>query len=200
MTLPLEYTGPVSGVITGLIFGFALERAGFASGCKLTAQLRFTDWAVFKVMFSAILVCAVGLYVLQLTGLMSKDDIFIPTTYFWGTLLGGVGVGAGMAVGGYCPGTSVVSFVSGRIDGFIFFLGIILGTIAFAGAFTWLEPVLEALPGPEAQTVPELLRVPDWVVLLALGAVFAAVAWFTRKPAVTHKSAALGSGLLENPQ
>lgn len=183
MTFPFEFTGPVSGLICGGVFGFALERAGFASGCKLTAQLRFTDWAVFKVMFTAILVAATGLWILQLLGLMAKEDIFIPTTYFWATLLGGVGVGAGMAIGGYCPGTSVVSFMSGRIDGFVFFLGILAGTAAFAGVFTWVEPLMEALPGPEAQTVPELLGVPDWVILIALGAVFAAVAWLTRNPA-----------------
>ncbi len=182
MTLPLELAGPVSGLALGGIFGFALERAGFASGCKLTAQLRFTDWAVFKVMFTAILVCAVGLDLLQLFGLMSKDDIFIPTTYFWGTLLGGVGVGAGMAIGGYCPGTSVVSFMSGRLDGLVFFAGIVLGTVGFAGAYTAVEPLLEALPGPEAQTVAELLHLPEWAVLLALAAVFAAVAWLTRTP------------------
>lgn len=183
MTLPFEYSGPISGIMLGLIFGFALERAGFASGCKLTAQLRFTDWAVFKVMFTAILVSATGLYLLQILGMMSKDDIFIPTTYFWGTLLGGVGVGAGMAIGGYCPGTSVVSFMSGRIDGLVFFIGIVVGTIGFAGAYTVLEPLLEALPGPEAQTVSELLHVPDWVVLIALVGVFATVAWFTRDSA-----------------
>ncbi|MFA5940330.1 MAG: YeeE/YedE thiosulfate transporter family protein [Sinimarinibacterium sp.] len=183
MIFPLEYTGPVSGLICGGVFGFALERAGFASGCKLTAQLRFTDWAVFKVMFTAILVAATGLWILQLLGMMAKEDIFIPTTYFWATLLGGVGVGAGMAIGGYCPGTSVVSFMSGRIDGFVFFLGILAGTAAFAGAYTWVEPLMNALPGPEAQTVSELLGVPDWVILIALGAVFATVAWFTRNPA-----------------
>lgn len=183
MTFPLDYTGPISGLLCGGIFGFALERAGFASGCKLTAQLRFTDWAVFKVMFTAILVAATGLWLLQLLGVMAKEDIFIPTTYFWATLLGGVGVGAGMAIGGYCPGTSVVSFMSGRIDGFVFFLGILAGTGAFAAVYTQVQPLMEALPGPEAQTVPELLGVPDWVILITLGAVFATVAWFTRAPA-----------------
>lgn len=193
MTFPLDYSGPVSGLILGGIFGFALERAGFASGCKLTAQLRFADWAVFKVMFTAILVAAGGLWLLDLAGIMSKQDIFIPTTYFWATLLGGVGVGAGMAIGGYCPGTSVVSFMSGRLDGFVFFLGIVLGTVGFAGAYTSLEPLLEALPGPEAQTVSELLGVPDWVILLALGGVFAAVAWFTRAPAAAPACAQMPS-------
>lgn len=181
MTLPLAFTGIASGLFCGLVFGFALERAGFASACNLTAQLRFKDWRVFKVMFTAIIVAAIGLYALQATGLMAKDDIYIPSVFLWATLLGGVGVGAGMAVGGYCPGTSVVGFFSGKIDGLVFFLGLILGTFVFAGAYDALEPMLEALPGPEAQTVPELLHLPAPVVLLMLVTCLVGVGWLTRE-------------------
>ena len=183
MSFPLGYTGVISGLVCGLVFGFALERAGFASACKLTAQLRFRDWAVFNVMFTAILVCAFGLYFLQLAGLVSSDSLYVPTTYLWATALGGVGVGAGMAIGGYCPGTSVVGFMSGKIDGLVFFLGIVLGTWVFAGAYDTLEPMLEAAPGPQGQTLSQLLHVPDLVVLLALTAVAAGVGWFTARPA-----------------
>lgn len=192
MTLPLEFTGIASGLFCGLVFGFALERAGFASACNLTAQLRFKDWRVFKVMFTAIIVCAFGLYFLQLAGMMSKDDIYVPTVFLWATLLGGVGVGAGMAVGGYCPGTSVVGFVSGKIDGFVFFIGLILGTFLFAGAYEAIEPILEAVPGPEAQTVPELLGLPTPVVLLMLLACLVGVGWMTRdkKPAARTEAPA----------
>lgn len=185
MSLPLGFNGVVSGLLCGLIFGFALERAGFASACKLTAQLRFKDWAVFNVMFTAILVAAFGMYFLQLTGLLSMDQVYVPTTYFWATALGGVGVGAGMAIGGYCPGTSVVGFMSGKIDGLVFFAGIIIGTWVFAGAYDSMLPLLEAAPGPEAQTLSQLLHVPDWVVLMGLTAVAAVVGWFTARPPAT---------------
>lgn len=181
MTLPLGLTGVASGLVCGLVFGFALERAGFASACNLTAQLRFKDWRVFKVMFTAIIVAAFGLYLLQAGGLMTKDDIFIPSVFLWATLLGGVGVGAGMAVGGYCPGTSVVGFVSGKIDGLVFFLGLALGTFVFAGAYDAIEPILEAVPGPEAQTVPELLHLPTLLVLFMLLGVLVGVGWMTRE-------------------
>lgn len=167
------------------MFGFALERAGFASACNLTAQLRFKDWRVFKVMFTAIIVAAFGLFFLQAGGVMAKNDIYIPTVFLWATLLGGVGVGAGMAVGGYCPGTSVVGFVSGKIDGLVFFIGLALGTYVFAGAYDAIAPILEAVPGPTAQTVPELLNLPTIVVLLMLLACLVGVGWMTRdkKPA-----------------
>lgn len=183
MTFPLGYDGILSGLLCGLVFGFALERAGFASACKLTAQLRFRDWAVFNVMFTAILVAAFGLYFLQLAGLLSMDEVYVPTTYLWATALGGVGVGAGMAIGGYCPGTSVVGFMSGKLDGLVFFAGIVIGTWLFAGAYDWIEPMLKAAPGPDAQTLSQLLHVPDIVVLLGLTAVAAAVGWFTARPA-----------------
>ena len=94
MTFPLGYDGILSGLLCGLVFGFALERAGFASACKLTAQLRFRDWAVFNVMFTAILVAAFGLYFLQLAGLLSMDEVYVPTTYLWATALGGVEIGS----------------------------------------------------------------------------------------------------------
>lgn len=176
--------GIASGLICGLVFGFALERAGFGSASKLTAQLRFKDWAVFNVMFTAILVSAVGLYVLQLAGMVDMDAIYIPSAFLWATLLGGVGVGAGMSIGGYCPGTSVVGFCSGKIDALVFFGGLIFGTFIFAGAYGFLEPMLTALPAPEAQTIPELLGVPTWVVLGALVAFAAVVGYLTtRKPA-----------------
>ncbi len=45
-------------ILLGFGFGFVLERAGFGSGCKLTAQFRLSDWSVFKVMFTAIVFTA----------------------------------------------------------------------------------------------------------------------------------------------
>ena len=170
-----------SGLFLGMLFGFALERAGFASGCKLTAQLRFQDWAVFNVMFTAILVCAVGLQILDAIGVIQSEALYTPTVFLWATLIGGLLIGAGMAVGGYCPGTSVVSFMSGKIDGLVFFVGLLIGVVVFAGAYESLEPMLTALPGPEGQTLSELLHLPDWLILVALIGVAAAVGILTRK-------------------
>ena len=117
MTLPIYDNGVASGLLSGVLFGYVLENAGFASPRKLTAQFRFSDWSVFKVMFTAIIVAAIGLYAAMEFGLMRPNGIFIPTTFFWASLTGGALVGAGMAVGGYCPGTSTVGLATGRLDG-----------------------------------------------------------------------------------
>jgi uncharacterized membrane protein YedE/YeeE len=168
MNLPLMDSGMITGLICGIGFGYVLQRAGFSSPCRLTAQLRLNDWTVFKVMFSAILVAAGGLSLLEWTGIIDSAELYTPTTYLWAVLAGGALVGLGFAVGGYCPGTSMVALFSGKLDALAFLGGLIAGTWMFAGVYTSLEQFLVAGEGPEAQTLPQLLGLPTWVVMLAL--------------------------------
>jgi hypothetical protein len=168
MTLPIYDSGVASGLLSGLLFGYVLENAGFASPRKLTAQFRFTDWSVFKVMFTAIIVAAVGLYAAIAIGWMPANGVYIPTTFFWATLTGGALIGAGMAVGGYCPGTSTVAFATGRLDALVFMIGMVLGTGLFAGLFDPIKGFYLAGEGPRAQTLDSLLGIPVWAVLIIL--------------------------------
>ncbi len=181
MSLPLGDTGPVSGILLGLVFGFALENAGFGSSCKLTAQLRFQDWAVFKVMFTAIIVASGGLYLLQAAGMVDVTrDLFVPSVFLWGSSIGGVLIGAGMALGGYCPGTSVVALFSGKLDGLLFLFGIGLGTLVFNALSTQLEGWAWKQVGPDSLTLPQLLHLPAWLVWALLLAVLLAIGFLTR--------------------
>lgn len=186
MTFPLGWTGPLSGLVCGALFGFVLQRGGLGNGCRLTAQLRLKDWTVFNVMFTAIIVAAAGLYLLELAGLVQSSNLFVPTTFLWATLLGGALIGVGMGVGGYCPGTAVVGAAAGRIDGIVFFVGLVLGVVIFAGIYNPIEPLLGAAAGPQSQTLDQLLGLPAWVVLLLLAAVAAAVWWFTRRSGTSN--------------
>lgn len=185
MSLPLYDNGVASGLLCGVLFGYVLENAGLASPRKLTAQFRFSDWSVFKVMFTAIVVAALGLYAATAGGLMPAGSIFIPTTFFWATLTGGALVGAGMAIGGYCPGTSSVALASGRLDGLFFIVGMVLGTALFAAVYDHIEGFYNAAAGPQAQTLPQLFGVPAWLVVAVLAVLavlgFAAGSWFERR-------------------
>lgn len=176
MNFPINDGGLASGLLCGVLFGYVLENAGFGSPCKLTAQFQLRDWSVFKVMFTAIVVAAIGLFVCEAEGWLKPDDVFIPTTYFWATLLGGALIGVGFSTGGYCPGTSVVAFASGRLDAVVFMLGLVAGTGGFAGVYNQLGDFLEAGKGPDSQTLPELLGVSGPVVLAGL--VLAAIGGF----------------------
>ncbi|WP_224407568.1 DUF6691 family protein [Afifella sp. IM 167] len=171
--LPLYDNAPAAGLLAGILFGYALEGAGFGSPRKLTAQFRLTDFAVIKVMFTAVIVCAVGLWLAGLAGILKPDGVFVPTVYLWAIAAGGLFIGAGFAIGGYCPGTSAVGFASGRWDALVFILGMVAGTTIFAAFFTQLEAFYLAGKGPNGQTMMDLTGLPEWAILAIMaGAAF----------------------------
>lgn len=198
--LPLNDGGALSALICGALFGFVLENAGFGSPTKLTAQFKLTDWSVFKVMFTAIVVAAGGLWLLKLAGLLNPDQVFVPTALLVAAAIGGVLVGSGFAIGGYCPGTSVVGLFSGRLDALVFIVGLLLGTFVFAGLY---GPAIEAVMAmgeiETGDTFTDAWGTPEWAILAALGAalvgVFVAGSWFERrsKGPVTAEQAVAGA-------
>ena len=123
----------------GVGFGFVLESAGFGSARKLTAVFYFTDMAVVKVMFTAIVTAMVGVYVLAAAGLLDLDEIYLVPTNYGAQFLGGLVFGAGFIVGGYCPGTAVAAGATGRIDAMGFILGIIAGIGVYAELMTGVD-------------------------------------------------------------
>ncbi len=165
----LDYGTAGTALASGILFGYVLEQAGFGSPCKLTAQFRLTDWSVFKVMFTAIIVAAIGILLLQTENYFGSRGFFVPTTFLWATAIGGALIGAGFAFGGYCPGTSVVGFMSGRIDGLVFMVGMVIGVWGFAGVFdaSWMQDVLTSAKFT-AKTLPQLLGVSPWLVVAVM--------------------------------
>jgi uncharacterized membrane protein YedE/YeeE len=116
----------------GALFGFWLERAGFGSSRKLTAIFYFEDFAVLKVMFSAMATAGLVLAVLASLGKVDLHSFFVPATVLWPQAIGGLVFGAGFVVGGWCPGTAAVGLASGKIDALTFLVGAGLGSVAFA--------------------------------------------------------------------
>lgn len=160
----------------GFLFGFFLERAGFSSARQLTAQFYFLDWSVLKVMFSAIVVAMLGLAWLALAGVVDLGRIYIPETYFWPQITGGVLLGAGFILGGYCPGTSVVAAATGKLDGLFFLAGILAGIFGFG----LLEPSIHSFNASGARgslTLPQLLNLPAGVVAFLIVAAAIAAFW-----------------------
>lgn len=131
--LPLSqnpWTYAVFGLI-GFAFGFVLEMSGFGNSKKLSAQFYFRDLTVLKVMFGAIVTAMVLLYLSSAIGILDFNLVYVPETYLWPGLLGGVIMGFGFIIGGFCPGTSVVSTATLKIDGALFLLGAFFGVFAF---------------------------------------------------------------------
>ncbi len=104
----------------GIGFGFFLEQAGFGSARKLTNQFYFKDMAVFRVMFTAIVTAMLGLFYLSALGWVDLSLVYISPTYLWPQIVGGLLLGVGFIVGGYCPGTSMVAVATGKLDALVF--------------------------------------------------------------------------------
>jgi len=134
--LAVSAENPWTYLLFGLIgfgFGFTLEMSGFGDSRKLAAQFYFKELTVLKVMFTAIAVAmtltfgAVGL------GLLDFNLVWVNPTYLSSGILGGLIMGVGFIIGGFCPTTSLASAATGKIDGMLFMLG------GFVGAFLFGE-------------------------------------------------------------
>lgn len=180
-------TEMVLAVLIGIGFGFVLERAGFGRADNLASIFYGRDFRVMRVMFTAIVTAMIGVYFLDLIGFMPIGEIGLLPTYFLPQLVGGLLLGAGFIIGGYCPGTSLVAIASGKIDALIFVSGIFVGS----AAFTLSYPTLANFHGSTAMgrlLIHEWLGVPSGVVVLgvalfAVGSLYAV----TRIEAIVRK-------------
>jgi uncharacterized membrane protein YedE/YeeE len=145
MELPLVLSGLghngelVVSIFIGIAFGFSLERAGFGRANHLVSIFYGRDFRVLRVMFTAILTAMMGLYFLDAFGVMPLSNIGLLPSFIVPALVGGLILGVGFVVGGYCPGTSIVAVASGKLDGLLFLMGIFLGTTGVAVAYDSLK-------------------------------------------------------------
>jgi uncharacterized protein len=179
-------TGLVVAFILGLGFGFALERAGFGSARKLVSQFYLDDMAVFKVMFTAIVTAMLGVTYLSWVGVLDLSRVFMAPTFILPQIVGGLILGVGFVVGGYCPGTALAATATGRIDAAIYGLGIYAGTLLFAEAYPVFKPLHTATPLGQT-TIPQYFDLPYGlvvfvVVVMAVGG-FAGAGWVEKKMA-----------------
>jgi rhodanese-related sulfurtransferase len=127
--------GLVVAVLIGIAFGFVLERAGFGRADKLAAQFYLRDMRVFKVMFTAIVTAMLGLMIASALGFANLREIsesIASLTWIWPMLIGGLVLGAGFIISGYCPGTSIVATASGNADGLFTVGGVVAGTFVYS--------------------------------------------------------------------
>ena len=184
----------VVAFITGIGFGFFLERGGFNSAKKLAAQFYFTDLTVFKVMFTAIITAMVGLYYLSVIGFVDLSLVYLTPTFLLPQVIGGLLLGFGFVIGGYCPGTSCVAAATGRIDAMVYLGGIMFGILVFGEVFPLVSTFYVSTPMGQI-TLPQITGLPYGlmvflVVFMALGG-FVGAEWIEKKMASKKAGASL---------
>lgn len=173
------YSLQIAGLI-GFLFGFVLERAGFGNARKLTAIFYLRDFAVLKVMFTAIVICILGLLYFSIFNWIDLSRVHILPTYIWPQIAGGLILGIGFVMGGYCPTTSVVATVSGKFDGLIFLFGMVLGSFIFAELFPLLKGFYEAgHMGPVR--LSDILKINSGIVALLVCLMAVGAYWIVEK-------------------
>ncbi len=125
--------------IIGIGFGFVLESNGFSSSRRLAGMFYGYDTTVLKVFFTAAIVGSVGLLFLGLFKWIDLSSIYINPTYLWSTLGGGVIMGAGFIMGGFCPGTGLSALSIGKIDAMVFAAGGLTGAFLFAESYPYIQ-------------------------------------------------------------
>ena len=131
------------------------------------SQFYLNDLAVFKVMFTAIVTAMLGVTYLGWIGWLDLSLVYLVPTYLVPQMVGGLVLGVGFVVGGYCPGTSVAATATGRLDGALYVLGIFAGTFTFAELYPLLKGFYLSGAGV-AQTIPQTFGLPYGVVVFAV--------------------------------
>lgn len=161
--------------LIGIGFGFTLEQAGFSSSRKLAGMFYGYDTTVLKVFFTAAITAMLGLLMFNAAGMIDMEIIYVNQFYIYSAIAGGVVMGAGFIIGGFCPGTSVCAAAIGKIDAIVFVLGSIIGIFLFGETY----PLWEELHDATFAGSPKLsndLGLSD--SLLALLIIVAAIAMF----------------------
>ncbi len=125
----------VVAVLLGFGFGFVLEASGFSSSRKIVGLFYGYDFTVLRVFFTATITAMVGLLYFNYMGWVDLSMIYFPPTFVKAAIIGGVIMGTGFIIGGFCPGTGLCGAAIGKIDGILFVIGLYIGIFAFSEAF-----------------------------------------------------------------
>jgi uncharacterized membrane protein YedE/YeeE len=155
----------LSGFITGILFGFLLQRGQVLRYEKQLGALRLMDMTIVKFMLSSILVAMVGVYLLHDLGLAKLS---VKSTVLGGNLIGGLIFGVGWGLFGYCPGTAVGALGEGRWGTLWGIAGMIIGAALFAEAYPFLKQTVLTWGNLGKLTFPQVLGVNHWIIIPVL--------------------------------
>jgi hypothetical protein len=179
-----ENTNLFLAFLIGIAFGFVLEASGFSSSRKLAGVFYGYDMVVLKVFFTGAITAMLGLLFFSLFGWVDLDLVYVNPTYLTSAIVGGVVMGIGFIMGGYCPGTSFCGASIGKIDAMVFIVGLFIGVSIFGAGYNWWDEMYVArfLGSPKISTS---LGLSDGVfaiilIVIALG-MFAAAEWAEKK-------------------
>jgi hypothetical protein len=176
----VQFINLLSAFLVGTGFGFALEQGGFSSSRKLAGMFYGYDATVLKVFFTAAILAMIGSRILSALGLLDMELVFHNHYYMGPAITGGVIMGAGFIMGGFCPGTGISAAAIGKIDGFVFLLGGGVGAFLFAESYpVILEFMGSGHRGPVK--LSESLGINDTLFIFGVTVMATGMFWIAEK-------------------
>ena len=186
----------VLAIVIGAAFGAVLDRVGATNPGLIIKMLNLTDLHLMRTILLGIGSASVLLFGGLMLGLVDPGHLSVKDTYA-GVFVGGIFLGIGFAVAGYCPGTGLTAAATGRWDAWFFVLGGLLGAGAYMLVYRYFEgsALLAKLAGGKATLgviegtdYPALFGVSGEWLGLALGVLLMVIAAllpgrFMRRPA-----------------
>lgn len=155
------------GLGTGVAFGTLLQKGRVAKSEVIMDQLLLRDATVAKIMGTAIVVGGAGVHALVQRGRAQLD---IKPLRLAAILGGAVMFGSGLAVIGYCPGTTLAAIGERRRDAIAGALGMLAGAALYVRAYPRIAPVLAA--GDRGKvTLPKATQTSPWPWIAGMAAV-----------------------------
>ncbi|MFI4859840.1 MAG: YeeE/YedE thiosulfate transporter family protein [Phycisphaerales bacterium JB063] len=174
-----DWTTLLLGGLTGLVFGFLLQKGKVTRYETIVGQFLLRDFTVLKVMLTAMAVGAVGIYGMLQLGMI--DGLHLKSAQVVNNVAGGLIFGVGMAVLGYCPGTGVAAIGDGARDAVPGVLGMLVGAALFAEVSPWVGRVLAPIGDWGKITFADVTGLSPWVFVAVLVAGAVAVFLLMRK-------------------
>ncbi len=167
------------GFITGILFGFLLQRGQVLRYDKQLGALRLMDLTIVKFMLSSILVAMVGFYLLYDLGLAKLS---VKATILGGTVIGGLLFGVGWGLFGFCPGTAMGAVGEGRWGALWGIAGMIVGAALYAEAYPLMKQTVLTWGDLGRLTLPQVLGLNHWLVIpVIIAGTLGLFYWFEKR-------------------
>ncbi|MEW6078667.1 MAG: YeeE/YedE thiosulfate transporter family protein [Thermodesulfobacteriota bacterium] len=167
------------GLATGIVFGFLLQKGRVLRFDKQVGAMLFLDMTIFKFMLSSILVGMVGINLLSDLGIITLSH---KPMNAGAVIIGGALFGAGWAIMGYCPGTSIGALGEGRWHAVFAIIGMITGAAVYAELYPVFKTTVLAWKDFGKIGLPEVTGISKWgIIPLFWVAVFGLFVFFEKK-------------------
>lgn len=170
-------TAILTGLLMGAAFGLALEKSRVFEPGMIVGQMQLRNFIMLKVFLTAVATGAVALAALNGFGLVKLQP---KAAVYAADIVGGLLLGAGIALAGACPGTILAQIGAGYRDAIFTLIGGLAGALAFTYAQPWISTILPS--SGEKIIFTDLVGVPYWLGALILAAVLivalAALEWW----------------------